>query len=163
MNRRFAIQPRRYRVQGLEKVETPRILFYEWALTKNRDRLVRATGGLGNVRLMTKTVKSTRLLSYYTSHGLRAIKCSCVDEARAMARARGVTDVLVTVLLTWVYNNTNRSIFAAMLLHTTFNWSNFLFTTLFTDMGGQIFFGLLIAVVVAVVVVWGPRKLVRES
>jgi membrane protease YdiL (CAAX protease family) len=74
-----------------------------------------------------------------------------------------LTDMLVTVLLTWVYNNTNKSIFAAMLLHTTFNWSNFLFTGLFTDLGGQIFFGLLIAVVVVVVVVWGPRRLVRET
>jgi hypothetical protein len=49
-----------------------------------------------------------------------------------------------------------------MLLHTTFNWSNFLFTTLFTDLGGQIFFGILIALV-AVVIAWGPRKLVRET
>ena len=74
-----------------------------------------------------------------------------------------LTNMLVTVLLTWVYNNTNKSIFAVMLLHTTFNWSNFLFTGLFTDLGGQIFFGLLIAVVVVVVTVWGPRKLVRET
>ena len=74
-----------------------------------------------------------------------------------------VTDVLVTVLLTWVYNNTNKSIFAVMLLHTTFNWSNFLFTGLYTDLGGQIFFGLLIMVVIVVIVVWGPRKLVRRT
>lgn len=74
-----------------------------------------------------------------------------------------VTDVLVTVLLTWVFNNTNKSIFAAMLLHTTFNWSNYLFTGLFTDIGGQAFFGAMIVVVVLVLVVWGPRKLVRES
>jgi membrane protease YdiL (CAAX protease family) len=74
-----------------------------------------------------------------------------------------VTDVLVTVLMTWVYNNTDRSILAAMLFHTTFNWSHFLFTTLFTDVGGQIYFGLLIAVVAIVVAVWGPRRLVRET
>ncbi|UCC64245.1 MAG: CPBP family intramembrane metalloprotease [Anaerolineae bacterium] len=74
-----------------------------------------------------------------------------------------LADVLVTVLLTWVYNNTNKSIFAAMLLHTTFNWSNFLFTGLYTDLGGQIFFGLMIVVVVVVVVIWGPQKLVRET
>lgn len=73
-----------------------------------------------------------------------------------------LTDVLVTVLLTWVYNNTNKSIIAAMLMHTTFNWSHYLFTTLFTDLGGQIYFGLLIAVVVIVIAVWGPGRLTRR-
>ncbi len=72
------------------------------------------------------------------------------------------TNVLGTVLLTWVYNNTNKSIFATMLMHTSYNWSNYLFTTLFTDLGGQLFFGLLIAVVVVVVVVEGPRDLCRK-
>ena len=73
-----------------------------------------------------------------------------------------VTDVLVTVLLTWVFNNTRKSIFAAMLLHTSFNWSNYLFTSLSTDVGGQVFFGLMIVLVVIVVAVWGPRTLARR-
>jgi membrane protease YdiL (CAAX protease family) len=74
-----------------------------------------------------------------------------------------LADVLVTVLLTWVYNNTGKSIFAVMLLHTSFNWSNYLFTGLYTDVGGQLFFGAMIVIVVIVVAVWGPKKLVRET
>ncbi len=73
-----------------------------------------------------------------------------------------VADILITVLFTWVYNNANKSIFATMLMHTSFNWSNYLFTTLFTDMGGLIFFGTMIVVVVIVVLVYGPQTLVRK-
>ena len=72
-----------------------------------------------------------------------------------------VTDVLVSVLLTWLFNNTRKSIFAAMLLHASFNWSNYLFTTLFTDMGGLIFFGVMIALVAIIVVVYGPQSFTR--
>ena len=70
-----------------------------------------------------------------------------------------VTNVLLSVLLTWVYNNTRRSVFAVMLLHTSFNWSNYLFTSLYTDVGGLVFFALMIVLVVIVVSVWGPRTL----
>lgn len=70
---------------------------------------------------------------------------------------------LLSVLITWVYNNTGRSLFAAMLMHTTWNWSNYLFTSLQTNTGGAAFFVLLAASVLVVVAIFGPRELVRGS
>jgi membrane protease YdiL (CAAX protease family) len=74
-----------------------------------------------------------------------------------------VADVLITVLLTWVFNNTRKSIFATMLFHASWNWSNYLFTTLFTDLGGLFFFGLMIVIVMIIVAVFGAKTLVRQS
>jgi membrane protease YdiL (CAAX protease family) len=69
--------------------------------------------------------------------------------------------VLLSVLLSWVYNNTSRSPFAVMLMHTTYNWANFLFTGLNTDTGGLAYFLLLASTVAAVVAVFGAKTLVR--
>ena len=70
--------------------------------------------------------------------------------------------MLLSVLLTWVYNNTGRSLFAAMLMHTSWNWSNFIFTALQTDTGGAAFFALLAGVVMIIVVHFGPRDLTQN-
>jgi len=73
-----------------------------------------------------------------------------------------LTTTLVTILFTWIYNNTNRSIFATLIFHTMFNWSNTFFPTFETDIGGLLFFGL--AIVLVGVIVWqsGPERLKRE-
>ena len=69
--------------------------------------------------------------------------------------------MLLSVLLTWVYNNTGRSIFAVMLMHTSFNWSNYAFTTLQSDLGGQTYFVLMILMVTGVTLMFGPSRLVK--
>ena len=69
--------------------------------------------------------------------------------------------VLLSVLISWVYNNTGRSLFAVMLMHTTYNWSNFLFTGLSTDTGGLAYFMLLAGTAAAVVSIFGGKTLVR--
>lgn len=67
--------------------------------------------------------------------------------------------VLLSVLLTWVYNNTGRSLLAAMLMHTTWNWSNFVFPALQSDTGGAAFFAPLIGAVMIIVLRFGPNDL----
>lgn len=73
-----------------------------------------------------------------------------------------LTTTLVTILFTWIYNNTNRSIFATLIFHTMFNWSNFFFPTFETDIGGLLFFGLAIILVGVIVWQFGQKKLRRE-
>lgn len=54
-----------------------------------------------------------------------------------------LTLLLISVLFTWIYNHTGRSVFAVILLHTVFNWTNFLLPTFETDVGGLAAFGML--------------------
>ena len=74
-----------------------------------------------------------------------------------------LTATLVTILFTWIYNNTNGSIFAALIFHTMFNWSNTFFPTFETDIGGLLFFGLTITLVGVIVWQFGQEKLKREA
>jgi len=72
-----------------------------------------------------------------------------------------ITATLVTILITWIYNNTNRSIFAAMLIHTSWNWGNHLFPTLFTQNGALTFLILAILVIAAILITSGTHRMVR--
>lgn len=72
-----------------------------------------------------------------------------------------LSTMMLSVLLTWVYNNTNRSLLAAMLMHTSWNWSNFAFTGLSTDTGGLAFLVMMAMTVICVVVFYGPSRFVR--
>lgn len=96
MNKEFSV-PRinRYSVRGLSDIETPRPLFFEWAIEKNRDRLESICQGFSNLRLMAKTFKSSRILDYYTRKGLTSIKASGINEARALAGKPEIKDILV--------------------------------------------------------------------
>lgn len=63
------------------------------------------------------------------------------------------------VLVVWLYNNTNRSVFAAILFHTLMNLSYALFPIDGSHFDYQIA-GLITAIVATIVtVVWGPRTL----
>ena len=70
-----------------------------------------------------------------------------------------ISTTLLSVLHTWIYNSTKRSLFAAMLMHASWNWSNYLFTGLQTDTGGLAFLLLLTSVVILVTVRSGPKRL----
>ncbi len=74
-----------------------------------------------------------------------------------------LTTTLVTILFTWIYNNTNGSIFATLIFHTMFNWSNTFFPTFETDIGGLLFFGLTITLVGVIVWQFGQERLKREA
>ncbi|HEY3297455.1 MAG TPA: alanine racemase [Armatimonadota bacterium] len=97
MNKEFQISGlSRYGVCRLDDIETPRPLFFEWAILANLDRIVKTCGSLDNLRLMTKTFKSSAVLKYYVDAGLKAIKASSVREARAMLSNTTIKDVLVS-------------------------------------------------------------------
>jgi hypothetical protein len=68
---------------------------------------------------------------------------------------------LLSVLLTWLYNNTNRSLLPALLLHTAFNWGNGMFPVLESDPASLTLLVGLAVITVAVVAYWGPSTLSR--
>ena len=74
-----------------------------------------------------------------------------------------LTTILISIPIAWVYNNTGRSILAAMLMHTSFNWAHYLFPTLGSDRAGLILFVAQAAVAVSIVLIWGPSTLTRKS
>jgi len=73
-----------------------------------------------------------------------------------------LSTTLISFLFTWLYNNTRGSVFAALLFHTMFNLSHYLFPTLGSDRGSLFLFGMLFIAVTVVLVVWGPKRMVRE-
>lgn len=74
-----------------------------------------------------------------------------------------LTTVLVGIILAWFYVNTGGSIFAAMLGHTMFNWSNWVFPALESDTAAWILFGLYFVLVVHIVWRFGGRTLTRHG
>ncbi|MGM0718122.1 MAG: CPBP family intramembrane glutamic endopeptidase [Halobacteriota archaeon] len=73
-----------------------------------------------------------------------------------------ISTALLSVLHTWLYNNTNRSLLPALLLHTAFNWANGMFPVLESDPASLTLLVLLAAATVAVVAYWGPATLSRQ-
>ena len=67
------------------------------------------------------------------------------------------------VIITWLYNNTGRSVFVAALFHTMHNLSWQLFPINGSYYDPRITSLILTAVAIVVVVVWGPKTLVRAS
>lgn len=67
-----------------------------------------------------------------------------------------LSTVLLSILLTWLYNRTNGSLLAVMVMHTSFNWAHYTFPALESDSGGLAYFGLLIAACGAVFWASGP-------
>lgn len=74
-----------------------------------------------------------------------------------------VSITLLSVLITWVYNNTERSLLPAILFHASFNWSQAMFPVLDSDPASLTMVGLLALTTIAVVRYWGPSRLTRAS
>jgi membrane protease YdiL (CAAX protease family) len=72
-----------------------------------------------------------------------------------------VSTAFLSVLHTWLYNNTNRSLLPALLFHTAFNWANGMFPVLESDPASLTLLVMLAAAAVAVVAYWGPSTLSR--
>lgn len=72
-----------------------------------------------------------------------------------------VTTLLISVLFTWIWNHTGRSIFAMLMFHTMFNLSHWVFPSLESDTASLVLFGLQAALVAGVVAVFGARSLRR--
>jgi len=72
--------------------------------------------------------------------------------------------MLLSILFTWIYNNTGKSILAVMLFHASMNLSTFKLFPVFESEQALPFYTLLILVaVVVVVLVWGRKELVRNE
>ncbi|MEM2875438.1 MAG: CPBP family intramembrane glutamic endopeptidase [Candidatus Bathyarchaeia archaeon] len=71
--------------------------------------------------------------------------------------------ILFSIIFTWVYNNTGRSILGVILLHTMGNLSHFIFPVNATTLGGLYSLILNVIVVIIVLVIWGPKRMVREQ
>jgi len=71
--------------------------------------------------------------------------------------------VFFSILFTWIYNNTGRSILAVLLFHTVGNLAHFIFPAVATTWGGLYSLVLNVVVVIIVVAVWGPRRLARGT
>ncbi len=76
-----------------------------------------------------------------------------------------VVITLASILFTWIYNNTNSSILAAMLTHTSLNWSIWLaMPDMKMDLPTSGFVIVFLAIAVLVIVrVWGATHLSREE
>jgi membrane protease YdiL (CAAX protease family) len=72
-----------------------------------------------------------------------------------------LTTVLAGIILAWIYVNTNGSIFAAMLGHTMFNWSNWVIPALKSESASLILFGLYFVAVGYILWQYGGKKLQR--
>ncbi|MDI9624687.1 MAG: type II CAAX endopeptidase family protein [Methanothermobacter sp.] len=71
--------------------------------------------------------------------------------------------VLLSILFTWIYNNTGRSILAVLLFHTMGNLSHFIFPTMATSLGGLYSLILNIIAVIIILIIWGPEKMIRRQ
>lgn len=67
--------------------------------------------------------------------------------------------IILSILFTWLNNNTNGSILVAMTFHTSINASNFIFLQYLTLLGNLLFSILLDIVVVIVLILFGPKTL----
>lgn len=63
-----------------------------------------------------------------------------------------LSTVFLSFMIGWVYNKTGGSLLLAMVIHASFNWANYLFPVLATDLGGQLYFAGMI--LIAAVILW---------
>jgi membrane protease YdiL (CAAX protease family) len=72
---------------------------------------------------------------------------------------------LTSIIFTWIYNNTNGSVLAALLVHTSMNWSIWLaLPSMKMDLPTIGFMIVFLAVVVLVIIkIWGLARLSREQ
>ena len=70
-----------------------------------------------------------------------------------------LTTLLVGIILAWIYINSKGSIFAAMLGHAMFNWTNYVFPALDVDAAGLILFVLYFLVVGYIIWQYGAKTL----
>ena len=71
------------------------------------------------------------------------------------------SNILFAILLTWLYNNTGGSILVSLIFHNMFIMSTEMFPALKTQQGSLFVLVFFVATVIAVVAIWGPKRLVR--
>lgn len=71
--------------------------------------------------------------------------------------------IFLSILFTWIYNNTGGSILAVLIFHTMGNLSHFIFPAMRTALGGLYSVILNVIAVIIVLIVWGPKRMVRQK
>jgi CAAX protease family protein len=66
------------------------------------------------------------------------------------------------VLIVWIFNNTSKSVFAAILFHAIVNVCDFMFPNYGSDYNPEVFAIIILVVVAIVVTGWGPGTLARH-
>ncbi|MDO8869550.1 MAG: type II CAAX endopeptidase family protein [Methanobacteriaceae archaeon] len=75
-----------------------------------------------------------------------------------------ITMSLMSILFTWIYNNTGRSILAVLIFHTSLNLSTFILFPVFEVQSALLFYMILIlATVVVVLIIWGRKTLIKNK
>ncbi|MCX7795883.1 MAG: CPBP family intramembrane metalloprotease [bacterium] len=70
--------------------------------------------------------------------------------------------VFLSILFTWIYNNTGRSILAVLLFHTMSNLAHFIFPAMATEFGGLYSVLLNVATVIIILIVCGAKRMICE-
>lgn len=71
--------------------------------------------------------------------------------------------IFLSILFTWIYNNTGRSILAVLIFHTMGNLSHFIFPAMATSLGGLYSVIINIVVVIIILIIFGSKRMVREQ
>jgi membrane protease YdiL (CAAX protease family) len=74
-----------------------------------------------------------------------------------------VTTMMISVLFTWIYNNTDRSLVAMLIFHTMFNLSHYVFPVIGMDTAALVLFALQLGAAAMVVFIYGAKTLVRDD
>lgn len=74
-----------------------------------------------------------------------------------------VTMIIMSIIFTWVYNNTNKSVLATLILHTTLNLSSHKLFPIFESPDSMPYFTAIIMVVaILIVLIWGGKTLSKN-
>jgi membrane protease YdiL (CAAX protease family) len=74
-----------------------------------------------------------------------------------------LSNILITIVFTWLFNNTGGSVMVTLINHAMFILAVIMFPALETATGSLFYLIVLIASIVAIVLIWGPKQLMRES
>jgi len=72
--------------------------------------------------------------------------------------------VFMSILFTWLYNNTGGNVFATLLFHTMINLSTYIVFPVFETQTGPLYYLIsIIAVAIVILAIFGPKRMVREK
>jgi len=74
-----------------------------------------------------------------------------------------LSNILITIIFTWLFNNTGGSVMVTLINHAMFILAVIMFPALETAAGSAFYLIALIASIIAIVLIWGPKNLVREA
>jgi len=74
-----------------------------------------------------------------------------------------LSTIIISILFTWIYNNTGRSLMAMLLFHTMWNYSHWIFPTLGSDKASLYMIISLAALAIFVILYYKPRAFLIQS